>query len=125
MDRALNRFMDNAYSDLDRPAPSLLGTSTVLRKLRRFRVDLARLADEVTNTTKVFGDWHLARVYVAARERFHLDRWRESVDHRLDQLDQLYNLVRSELWDRRMFVLELVIAILIVVELVIGLRSIR
>lgn len=116
MDRSLDRFLNQAYADLERRTP--FGTSVVLRKLRWFRVDLARLADEVTNTTKVFGDWHLARVYVAARERFHLDRWRESVEYRLGQLDQLYNLVRSELWDRRMFVLELVVVILIVVEIV-------
>jgi hypothetical protein len=62
---------------------------------------------------------------VAARDRFHLDRWRESVDRRLDQLDQFYNLVRSELWDRRMFVLEIFIAVLIVVEVVIALATMR
>jgi hypothetical protein len=125
MDRSLDRFLDNAYDDLERPGFSLLGSSAVLRKLRRFRVDLAKLADEVSNSTKVFGDWHLARVYQAARERFHLDRWRDSVERRLQDLDQLYNLVRSELWDRRMFVLELVIAVLIVLELIAGLGLTR
>jgi hypothetical protein len=33
--------------------------------------------------------------------------------------------VRSELWDRRMFLLELIIAILIVLELVVGLGLIH
>ncbi len=125
MDRLLDRFLDNAYGDLERRSLSLLGPSAVLRKLRRFRVDFAKLADEVTNTTKVFGDWHMARVYQAARERFHLDRWRDSVERRLYNLNQLYDLVRSELWDRRMFLLELVIAVLIVLELVVGLGPIR
>jgi hypothetical protein len=125
MDRSLDRFLDNAYGDLERRGLSLLGPSVVLRKLRRFRVDLAKLADEVSNSTKIFGDWHLARVYQGAGERFHLDRWRQSVERRLHELDQLYNLARSELWDRRMFVLELVIAVLIIVELVIGLGLFR
>jgi hypothetical protein len=45
MDRSLDRFLDNAYGDLERHGLSLFGPSTVLRKLRRFRVDLAKLAD--------------------------------------------------------------------------------
>lgn len=122
MDRALDRFMNQAYLDLERRSMWRFGASTTMvRKLRWFRIDLAKLADEVTNITKFFGDWHLARVYLAARERFHLDHWRDSVDHRLAQLDQLYNLVRSEIAERRMFILELIIGALILIELLNGL----
>jgi hypothetical protein len=122
MDRALDRFMNQAYADLERSSMPLFGTSAaVVRKLRWFRIDLAKLADEVTNITKFFGDWHLARVYLAVRERFHLDQWRNSVEQRLAQLDQLYNLVRSEIADRRMFILELVIGVFILIELLSGL----
>jgi len=120
MDRALDRFLTNAYADLERRTLVPGGTTVVLRKLRWFRIDVTRLADEVSNTTKIFGDWHLARVYIAARDRFHLDRWRQSVEQRLGQLDEVYNLVRAELWERRMFVLELFIAILILFEVFIA-----
>ena len=54
------------------------------------------LADGVTNVTKFVGDWYLARVYLAARERFHLDDWRASVDQRVAQLV----LLVAELDDR-------------------------
>jgi hypothetical protein len=122
MDQALDRFMNQAYADLERRSLPLVGRSaSVLRKLRWFRIDLARLADEVTNITKFFGDWHLARVYLAARERFHLDQWRDSIEKRLAQIDQLYNLVSSEVSERRMFILELVIGLLILIELLSGL----
>ena len=43
----------------------------MLRHLRRFRVDVAKLTDEVTHITKFFGDWYLARVYLGARDRFY------------------------------------------------------
>ena len=42
------------------------GANKTLRHLRRFRVDVAKLTDEVTHITKFFGDWHLARVYLGA-----------------------------------------------------------
>src|SRR5438874_3724998 len=71
MDLILDGALDRAYDDLERRTTRFWGTSTrVLSKLRWLRVDLTRLADEVTNITKFVGDWYLARVYLGARERF-------------------------------------------------------
>jgi hypothetical protein len=119
VDRALDRYVERAYGDLGRrPGWSLFGAAdAVLRSLRRLRIDLARLADEVTHATKFVGDWHLARVYLLARERFHLDQWRSSVEQRLGQLDQLYTLVRGEVYDRRMLWLEAVIVVFFAIDL--------
>jgi hypothetical protein len=89
----------------------------VLRSIRGLRIDLTRLADEVTHTTKFVGDWHLARVYLLARERFHLDQWRASVEHRIGQLDNLYTLARGEVHDRQMLWLELLIVIFFAIDL--------
>ena len=118
LDAALDNVLNQAYLDLERRSIALFGISTaVLRKLRWFRVDHTKLADEVINITKFFGDWHLARVYFAARERFHLDQWRSSVDQRLAQLDQLYNVFHTELTERRMFWVEMVVVALIALDL--------
>lgn len=119
LDRALDDYLNRAYDDLERRSFSLFGiTSPVLRALRRYRVDVTKLTDEVTHITKFFGDWHLARVYLAARERFYLDQWRSSVERRLAQLDQLYSVVRSEVYEQRMFWLELLIVIFFAIDLV-------
>ena len=118
MDQALDRDLDRAYDDLGRRALSLFRSPRpVLRKLRWLRVDLTRLADEVTNITKFVGDWYLARIYLGARERFHLDRWRTSVEQRLGQLDQLYSVVHSEAYERRMLWLEVIIVIFFAIDL--------
>jgi hypothetical protein len=119
LDRSLDRHLERAYADLGRPHGPLAGTSrAVLRTLRRLRVDLARLADEATHVTKFIGDWHLARVHLLARERFHLDQWRSSVEHRLGQLDQLYTMARAELYERRMLWLEAVIVAFFAIDLI-------
>lgn len=119
MDRTLDKYLNRAYEDLERRQISLFGVSArVLRALRWFRVDLTKLADEVTHITKLIGDWHLARVYVAARERFYLDQWRTSVEQRLGQLDRLYSVFHSEINERRMLWLEFIIVVFFAIDLV-------
>ena len=113
-------YLDRAYDDLERRRLPLLGGATkTLRHLRRFRVDVAKLTDEVTHITKFFGDWHLARVYLGARDRFYLDQWRASVEQRLAQLDKLYSVVHTELNERRMLWLEIIIVIFFAIDLLI------
>ncbi len=117
LDRMLDRYLNQAYEHLEKRERWLLRRSTaVIRKLRWFRVDLTRLADEVTNITKFIGDWHLARVYESAKDRFHIDEWRQSMEQRLKQLDELFGVVHSEISERRMLVLEIVIVVLILIE---------
>jgi len=119
MDQTLDRFLDRAYDDLEHTTTFLFGsTGLVLRKLRRIRVDVTKLSDEVTHITKFFGDWHLARVYLAARERFYLEHWGRSVEQRLAQLDQLYSVFHSDVNERRMLWLEIIIVILFIVDVV-------
>ena len=107
MDQRLDKYLDRAYEDLERRGWTLFGAANkTLRHLRRFRVDVAKLTDEVTHITKFFGDWHLARVYLGARDRFYLEQWRASVEQRLAQLDKLYSVVHAEVNERRMLWLE-------------------
>lgn len=120
MDRRLDAYLDRAYEDLDRrPMPMFGAASKTLRHLRRFRVDVAKLADEVTHITKFVGDWYLARVYLGARDRFYLDQWRASVEQRLAQVDKLYSVVHAEVNEQRMLWLEIIIVIFFALDLVI------
>jgi hypothetical protein len=123
MDQRLDRYLDRAYEDLERRTMPLFGAANkVLRQLRRFRVDVAKLADEVTHITKFFGDWYLARVYLGARDRFYLEQWRASVEQRLAQLDKLYSVVHTEVNEKRMLWLEVIIVIFFAIDLLILLR---
>lgn len=119
MDKRLDRFIENAYDDLERKRNPLLGLARrELSKLRRFLMDAAKLTDEVSNISKFFGDFYLARIYLAARERFHLATWRESIQGRLSSLDNLYRVLRAETNEARMLVLELMIVLLFILDLI-------
>ncbi|MBL0318129.1 MAG: hypothetical protein IPP74_02320 [Alphaproteobacteria bacterium] len=118
MDQRLDRYLNKAYESIQRKRfGTFRGNESVLRKLRELRVDVTKLNDEVTHITKFFGDWYLARVYLGARERFHLDEWRTSVQDRLEHVDTLYTVTQSELTNSRMFWMELMIVIFFAIEL--------
>src|SRR5438093_11531131 len=123
-DRILDDSLDRAYRDLSvRP---VRGRGSVLRELREIRVDLARLSDELSNITKFFGDWHLARIYENISARFHLGDWHRTIDEKLKTLANLYQLLQHDQTNRWMLMLEATIVLLFVIDLIllfIGLKG--
>ncbi len=118
IDERLDGYLDRAYEDVKSHRFGLFGTySKTLDALRVFRVDVTKLNDEVTHISKFFGDWHLARVYLGARERFYLDQWRTSVEERLSQVDSLYTVVNSDIGNKRMLWMEVLVLIFFAVDL--------
>ena len=118
-DRILDDSVEKSYRDISVRRWRGLRTTGVQRELREIRVDLARLSDELSNITKFFGDWHLARIYQALSARFHLADWHRTIDEKLKTLDDLYQLLRAEQNNRWMLILETSIVLLFVIDLVI------
>jgi hypothetical protein len=116
-DRILDDSLERAYRDLS--ARPMRGRSTILRELREIRIDLARFSDELSNITKFFGDWHLARIYENISARFHLADWHRTIDDKLQTLDDLYQLLNHDQTNRWMLILEVTIVLLFVIDLVI------
>jgi hypothetical protein len=120
LDDLLDRNFLEAYDDLEKYGGSwriLFTPARRLHALRSLRMDVTKLSEELANITKFVGDWYLARVYLACRERFHLKTWEGSVDQKLQELDRIYSLVMSDIGERRMLVLEVMIVALFVVDL--------
>jgi hypothetical protein len=124
-DRLLDNVIDRAYRDLSATAlrggrgwlRRWTGAST-LKELREIRVDLARFSDELSNISKFFGDWHLARLYQALSARFHLADWHKATGEKLKTLDDLYQLLQSDRNNRYMLLLEATIVLLFIIDLV-------
>src|SRR5512136_1164693 len=122
-DRLLDDALDRAYRDLAARPPR--GRASMLRELREIRIDLARFSDELSNITKFFGDWHLARIYENVSARFHLGDWHRTIDKKLQTLDDLYQLLNHDRTNRWMLILEVAIVLLFVVDLVILVMGVR
>lgn len=118
LDDRLDQFFLAAYDDLERYYSRLILTPRrILRSLRSIRIDYTKMSEETTNITKFVGDWYLARVYLACKERFHLGHWESSVDQKLAQLDALYSIVVAEINGRRALLLEGAIVALFVLDI--------
>jgi hypothetical protein len=116
-DRLLDDALERSYRDLgERPMRSRGHT---LRELREIRIDMARFNDELSNITKFFGDWHLARIYERISSRFHLADWHRTIDGKLKTLDDLYQILKHDQNNRFMLWLEIAIVLLFVIDLII------
>jgi len=126
-DRILDSVVDRSYRDLggSNSLRSLRrwGGAKTLNDLREIRIDMARLSDELSNITKFFGDWHLARIYQALSTRFHLADWHKTIDEKLRTLDGLYQLLQSDRNNRYMLILEVTIVLLFIIDLVMLFRQ--
>lgn len=116
-DRILDNALDRAYRDLSRHP--MRNRGSVMRELKEIRIDLARFSDELSNITKFFGDWHLARIYKSIAERFHLGDWHRTIDDKLKTLDGLYEIIKHDLTTRLMLILEATIVLLFIIDLVV------
>ena len=117
-DRMLDDAVERSYRDLSKRRFRARNTH-VQRELREFRIDMARLSDELSNITKFFGDWHSARIYQALSARFHLSDWHKTIDEKLKTLDDMYQLLAAERNNRWMLVLEVTVVLLFVLDLVV------
>jgi len=116
-DRILDNALERSYRDLgERPMRS---RSDILRELREIRIDMERLSDELSNITKFFGDWHLARIYEKLSARFHLAEWHRTIDGKLKTLADLYQLLKHDQTNRVMVWLEASIVLLFIIDLVV------
>ena len=116
-DRILDQAVERSYRDLAARRVRSWASAGVQRELREIRVDLARLSDELSNITKFFGDWHLARIYQGLSDRFHLADWHRTIDEKLKTLDDLYQILRADQNNRWMLILEATIVLLFIVDL--------
>ncbi len=115
-DKVLDEALQRAYSDMNKqPSGS---TQRMLQNLRELRIDLARISDELSNITKFFGDWHLAKTYKNLSDRFHLDDWQRIIIEKTRTLDGLYQILLQNRFNIWMFVLEATIVLLFVIDLV-------
>ena len=122
-DRILDNVIERSYRDLGEQRllfharKGARRRREILRELGEIRIDLARLSDELSNITKFFGDWHLARIYQNLSARFHLADWHHTIDEKLKTLDDLYQLLKQNQNNRWMIILEATIVLLFIIDL--------
>lgn len=121
-DRLLDAVLERSYRDVGPGRPGR-GRNAVLREVRELQIDLTRFHDELANTTKFFGDWHLARLFDLVAARFHLPEWHRTVERKLHTLGELHQILKSDRQMQFMLLLEVSVVVLIVIEVVLAWRG--
>lgn len=114
-DRLLDASLERTYRDL---SVSVRGRRQLLRDLRELRIDMARFSDELSNISKFFGDWHVARLYEMTAARFHLGDWHRSVNDKLRTVGELHEMLKHDQSNRWMLALEIAVVVLFIIDVV-------
>ena len=122
LDETLDRMYDAVELRARRTMQLFGGRYAQLgRELMLLRVELTEVTEKIDNSLKLVGEPFLARVYLAAVERFRMNQWRVSVEEKLKVIDNLVSLVRGEVNTGKTLALETAVVVLILVEIVMGL----
>ena len=101
--------------------PFWKGQEAPLRILGELKVETTGLFERTGNVLKLVGDPYLARVYRLLAARFHLREWERTIQHKLDVIEGVYQVVSDQTVAFRGEFMEVIVIVLIVVEILLAL----
>jgi hypothetical protein len=124
-DDLLTRLLSNVYSSLEGHDGFLSRWRLPGRagRVNRLRLDIMDLAERTEHAVKFISDTYYARVYRLSAAKIGVEDYRTLVDEKLKTAGELYEFMVSQFNERRMFVLELVVAILVLLDVILLLRG--
>lgn len=124
-DDLLTKLLSNVYSSLEGEdgffsrwrLPGRAG------RVNRLRLDIMDLAERTEYAVKFISDTYYARVYRLSAQKIGVEDYRTLVDEKLKTAGELYGFMVGQFNERRMFVLELVVAVLVLLDVILLLRG--
>ena len=120
-DRFMTRVLADFYTALDRKRNVLLSRWSLPREAQRFntiRLDVMDLTERIDNAIKFVSDIYYARVYRLAATRIGVQDYRNLVEQKLRTFGELYDSMVDRYNETRSFVLEVLVAILAVLDVI-------
>jgi hypothetical protein len=87
-------------------------------QLHALFIDVNELTDRTENALKIVGDIYAARVFALAASRLGVARWKQSVEDKLETLDDIYRFAVEQVSISRGHFLELTVVVILMLELV-------
>ena len=123
-DEVLTSLLSNVYSSLE-GRESFLSRWRLPRRagrLNRLRLDIMDLAERTEYAVKFISDTYYARVYRLISSKIGVEDYKALVAEKLKTAGELYEFMVTQFNERRMFVLELVVAVLVALDVILLLR---
>jgi hypothetical protein len=124
-DELLTSLLSNVYSSLEGHESFLNRWRLPRRAVRvnRLRLDIMDLAERTDYAVKFLSDTYYARVYRLCSARIGVEDYRALVDEKLKTAGELYEFMVAQFNERRMFVIEVVVAVLVLLDVILLLRQ--
>jgi hypothetical protein len=94
------------------------GAARAANQVHTLFIDVNEITDRTDNALKIVGDIYAARVLALAAARLGLARWRQSVEDKLETLDDIYRFAVEQVSISRGQFLEIAVVLILVIELV-------
>src|ERR1700740_1191129 len=123
-DEVLTALLSNVYSSLEGRESFLSRWRLPGRagRVNRLRLDIMDLAERTEYAVKFISDTYYARVYRVISSKIGVDDYKALVGEKLKTAGELYEFMVAEFNERRMFVVELVVAVLVALDVILLLR---
>jgi hypothetical protein len=122
LDKRLDRWLDEAEKDVRRlfAGPRRLARAPRSAKqkfarIQALRFDALFILENLENSSKIIGDYYLGQIYDRLCAIFSTEGWKWSVERRLDTLQSVYEMLKSEDHDRRLLTLEMIFIVVCIV----------
>ena len=94
------------------------GTLQAANQLHSLFIDINEITDRTENALKIVGDIYAARVFGLVGTRLALGRWKQSIEDKLETLDDIYRFAVEQVSISRGQFLELAVVLILVLELI-------
>jgi hypothetical protein len=125
-DNFMTRVLSDVYNTLDRKRNLLLSRWTLPRdanRLNTIRLDVMELTERIDNAIKFVSDAFYAIAYRLAASRVGVPDYRELVEKKLETARELYEFMVNQFNEARLFVLEVAITLLCLLDVLLLLRG--
>ncbi len=122
LDKLLDRRLTIAEEDLRnfyfKSRSFLRRSKRKVGRLIRLHYDLLFLLENIENVSKLIGDYYLAQIYRHLADLFQLKQWSDSIRHRLETLENIYNFTQSSINERFLLFVEILLTFIFIMEFI-------
>ncbi len=96
-----------------------------VQQLHRLMIEIYDIREKIRNSLKIVGEMYSARIYRMISDSLRLERWDQALGDKLNIAQQVYKVLLEELHQRRSTVLEIIIILLILLEVILFIFSMK
>jgi len=83
--------------------------------IQALRFDALFILENLENSSKIIGDYYLGQIYDRLCAIFNTEGWKWSVERRLETLQSIYDMVKTDTSERKLLFMEVIFIIVCII----------